>query len=424
MDIHEMIGKLPRPKEGFVLHDHKYTGPYNPLHEQLDENDRPVPGQEPFNAVDAISMRHDICYRDHPTKAGKRKCDDGMLKELEAMTPANKREKADRVVVQSVIAAKKRLGMGIDWSDELANELHKPIRKKFKKRRVYASGVDSIWAADLVDMQAFSRSNKGYKYILMIIDVFSKYGWAIPLKTKTGIEVEKAFADLWKKQKPPKKLWTDKGTEFYNKPLSALLKKKKVEIYSTENEEKSSIVERWNRTIKRIMWKYFTANNTKEYVNVLNNIIHKYNNTYHRSIKCTPTAARESSNYRHVYKSLYPTIISKVGKPKFEVGDRVRIVRKKNTFEKGFTPNWTEELFTVVSVKNTSPATYTIADTKGESIKGTFYEQELQKTNQEVYRIEKVVKKRTRNGIQEVYVKWKGYGNEFNSWIPITDLES
>ena len=155
-----MIGKLPRPKEGFVLHDHKYTGPYNPLHEQLDENDRPVPGQEPFNAVDAISMRHDICYRDHPTKAGKRKCDDEMLEELEAMTPANKREKADRVVVQSVIAAKKRLGMGIDWSDELANELHKPIRRKFKKRRVYASEVDSIWAADLVDMQSFSRSNK------------------------------------------------------------------------------------------------------------------------------------------------------------------------------------------------------------------------------------------------------------------------
>ena len=206
--------------------------------------------------------------------------------------------------------------------------------------------------------------------------------------------------------------------------MKDLLTKKKVEIYSTENEEKSSVVERWNRTIKRIMWKYFTANNTKEYINVLDDIIHKYNNTYHRSIKCTPTAAREPSNYRHVYKSLYPDIPSKVSKPKFKVGDRVRIGRKKDTFEKGFTPNWTEELFTIASVKNTQPVTYTIVDAKGESIKGTFYEQELQKTKQEIYRIEKVVRKRKRNGIQEVYVKWKGYGNEFNSWIPITDLES
>lgn len=423
MDIHRIIGKFPRPKKGFVLPKHKYTGPYNPLHEQLDENDQPVPGQEPYNAVDAISMRHDICYRDNSDRDGKHRCDDEMLKELKSMIPVNKREKIDKIIVQSMIGTKRRLGMGIEWSDELANELHKPIKRKFKKRRVYAKGVDDIWTADLVDMQLFSKSNKGYKYILMIIDVFSKYGWAIPLKTKTGIEVAKSFADLWKTQKPPRKLWTDKGKEFYNKVMLNLLGRKKVEIYSTENEEKSSIVERWNRTIKSIMWKYFTANNTKVYVNILNDIIHKYNNTYHRSIRCTPTAARDTSNYKKVYKSLYGNESSKVTYPKFKVGDRVRIVKKKNTFEKGFTSNWTEEVFTVDSVKSTRPVTYTIVDTNGESIKGTFYEEELQKTKQKIYRIEKVIRKRKRSGKQEVYVKWKGYSNEFNSWIPITDLE-
>ena len=91
----------------------------------------------------------------------------------------------------------------------------------------------------------------------MIIDVFSKYGWAIPLKTKKGVEVAKAFADLWKTQAPPKKLWTDKGKEFTNKDMTSLLKKHNVHLYWTENEEKSCIVERWNRTIKRTMWKYF-----------------------------------------------------------------------------------------------------------------------------------------------------------------------
>ena len=434
MDIHAVIGKLPRPKRGFTLPNHKYTGPYNPLDEQLDENDHPLPGQEPYNAVDAISMRHDICYRDHTAdKEGKHHCDDKMLQELDEMQPKGFREKLDRRLVRSIIGTKRRLGWGVEeWSNELADELHKPIRKKFKKRRVFASGVDAIWAADLVDMQSFSRTNTGYKYILMIIDVFSKYGWAVPLKSKTGAEVTRAFAELWKHQKPPQKLWTDKGKEFYNKPMNDLLMSY-VHIYSTENEEKSSVVERWNRTIKRIMWKYFTANNTNKYIKVLPDIVHKYNNTYHRSIKCSPTTAREPSSYQHVFDSLFgggggdkrSTATAAASKPaKFKVGDRVRIVKKNNTFEKGFTPNWTEELFTISTVKRTQPITYTLADTKGESIQGTFYEQELQKTKQEIYRIEKVVKKRRRNdGTQEVYVKWKGYSNDFNSWIPIEDLK-
>ena len=168
-----------------------------------------------------------------------------------------------------------------------------------------ASGTDSIWTADLVDMQSFSRSNEDFKYILMIIDVFSKYGCAIPLKTKTGPEVRKAFQSLWKTQKPPQKLWTDKGKEFYNKSTKELLEKSNVQLYSTENEEKSSIVGRWNRTIKRNMWKYFSANNTMKNIDILPHLIKKYNNTNHRSIKCTPAFARAPSRDQHVYDALY-----------------------------------------------------------------------------------------------------------------------
>ena len=422
MDIHKVIGKLPRPRRGFVLPNHRYTGPYNPLHEQLDENDEPIPGQEPFNAVDEISMHHDICYRDNQTKEGKHHCDDEMLQELDMLHPKGIREKIDRSFARSAIGAKRRLGWGIDWSNELADELHKPIRKKFKKRYVFSSGVDAIWTADLVDMQSFSKSNKGYKYILMIIDVFSKYGWGIPLKTKTGLEVSKAFKDLWKKYPTPQRLWTDKGKEFYNKHMRELLKEKNVELYSTENEEKSSVVERWNQTIKHIMWKYFTANNTETYIDVLPNIIEKYNTTYHHSIKCTPSVAREPSSYQHVFDALYGSKKLK-SKSKFNVGDRVRITKKKKQFEKGFTPNWTEELFTINKVNSTTPVTYTIEDTKGKEIQGTFYEPELQRTKQEIYRIQKVLKKRTKNGSKEVYVKWRGYSDDFNSWIPISDLQ-
>jgi hypothetical protein len=114
MDIHALIGKLPRPEKGFTLPNYKYAGPYNQLDKQLDKNDKPLPGQEPYNTVDAISMRHDICYRDHKTLKGKRYCDERMLDELNQMKPKGKRERIDRQVVKSIIGAKKRMGLGLE----------------------------------------------------------------------------------------------------------------------------------------------------------------------------------------------------------------------------------------------------------------------------------------------------------------------
>ena len=149
--------------------------------------------------------------------------------------------------------------------------------------------------------------------------------------------------------------------------MKELHKKCSVELHSTVNEEKSSVVERWNRTIKRIMWKYFTANNTMKYIDVLPEIIQKYNNTYHRSIKRTSAFARDPSSYQHVFEALYGKIQT-ITPPKYKVGDRVRTVKKKKTFEKGFTPNWTEELVTIIKVKYTKPVTYNIEDTRGEDI--------------------------------------------------------
>ena len=163
-DIHSLIGKLPRPKGGFTLKNHKYTGPWNPLDTQLDEHDQPLPGQEPFNKVDEIALHHDICYRDNPTN--KSKGDAKMLSNLSEMKPTNTREKLDKALVSSIIGVKHKLGLGLDimWNDQLAEELHKPVRKHFQKRRVMVDKIDEIWAADLVDMQKLSRDNKGFKY--------------------------------------------------------------------------------------------------------------------------------------------------------------------------------------------------------------------------------------------------------------------
>ena len=257
------------------------------------------------------------------------------------------------------------------------------MRKKFEKRRVLVNGIDKIWAADLVDMQAFSKFNRGIKYFLAVIDVFSKYGWLIPLKDKTGKSVALALKTILK-ERQPEKMWVDKGKEFYNKDVKELVK-----LYSTENEEKSSVVERWIRMMKERMWKYFTDNNTNRYVDVLPDHVKGYNDTRHSSIKMTPVEASKKKNELTVWRTLYPDHLERRDiNPEFSVGDKVRISKKKKTFEKGYTTRWTEEIFTIVEVKRTSPVTYKIADLNREEIKGSFYEPELQKTSPQYYCLE------------------------------------
>ena len=278
LSIHKVIGKIPfKPNRGFVLLKHRYTGSYNPLHQQLDSKDRPLPGKEPYNVVDAISMRHDICYRDNTN--GKADCDRKMLAELNELTPRGGREKMHRQLVRGIIGLEHRLGMGVHWSSRLADELHKPARKHYQKRSVFAKQVDDIWTAVLADMSPYSRSNSGYKYLLTVIDVFSKYACVAPLKTKTGNEVATAFQELFTNNAAPSRLCTDKGREFYNQRVKRVQTADNVALYSTVNELKSSVVERWNKTMKNIMWKYFTANNTQKYIDVLPGMVEKYNST-------------------------------------------------------------------------------------------------------------------------------------------------
>jgi hypothetical protein len=261
----------------------------------------------------------------------------------------------------------------------LADELHHRVIKSFSKRRVYVNSIDQTWAVDLIDIQQYSKQNKHYKYLLAVIDIFSKYGWLIPLKNKTGLTVSEELKNLFKQRKPMY-IWSDKGSEFYNRQVKELFKNNNIKLYSTENEEKSSVVERWIETMKQHMYKYFTANKTFKYYDILDKLVKNYNNTIHSSIKMTPVEASKLKNEITVYKNLYPEKEEKIKKPKFKVGDRVRITKKKGKFEKGYTTRWTKEIFIIVKVLNTNPVTYKINDLKGEEIKGGLYEQELQIT--------------------------------------------
>ena len=282
---------------------------------------------------------------------------------------------------------------------------------------MYVKGIDEIWAADLVDMQSFSKYNHGTKYLLTVIDIFSKYGWIVPLKQKTGAATAAAFELIFSSGRKPSKIWVDKGKEFYNKEVKKVLAGV-VEMYSTENEEKSSVIERWNRTMKDKMFKYFSANSTRKYIDVLDTLLEQYNNTKHSSIKMTPLEASTKKNESKVYRNLYPDLIQEISTPKFSLGDKVRITKKKKIFEKGYTPRWTEEVFSISKIQYTDPPTYKITDESGEEIQGTFYEQELQKTSQEIYRIEKIIKRLGNKSL----VKWLGYSESFNSWVDNNEL--
>ena len=188
-------------------------------------------------------------------------------------------------------------------------------------------------------MQQFRNWNKGYRYLLVVLDLFSKYGSIVPLKDKKEETVTEAFKNIFKEGRKPQYLWTDKDKEYYNKHMRELLEKENVPLYSTENEEKSSVCERWKRTIKTKMWKQFTVQGNTQYLSILPKILSQYNNTKHSSIKMTPVEASKK-NESTVYFSLYGDREQLSSKPKFKVGDKDRISRyKRKVFDKGYTPN-------------------------------------------------------------------------------------
>ena len=170
------------------------------------------------------------------------------------------------------------------------------------------------------------------------------------------------------------------------------------------------------------MWKMFSANNNTVYWDKLDKLVDDYNNTYHSSIEMTPTEASKKENENKVFANLYGDLIYlKPKNPKFSIGDKVRISKyKRRVFDKGYTPNWTEEVFVVDKVMLTKPVTYKIVDLLGEKVEGSFYEKELQKAKQQTFRIEKGV--RRDNKKKKALVKWKGYSDKFNSWVSFKDL--
>ena len=300
---------------------------------------------------------------------------------------------------------------------ENAYTLHKDVRKPKRYRRVFTKSIDYLWQADLLDMQAHSEVNDGYRYINTIIDTFSKQLYMIALKSKTGIALTNAMKFLIIAKKP-QYLQVDLGTEFYNATFKKMLANNNVKMYSTHSHLKASIVERVQRTIRNRLWAYFTAHGSYRWIDVLDDIVYSYNHSKHRSIGMAP-ADVTISHARMIRSRLFPKRFKK-DRPIFKIGDSVRISKIRQTFQKSAVQNWSDEVYQIKKIKNTHPITYNIKDYGGEEIKGMFYAEELQKVHDVIYHIEKVITSKRYKGKKQHLVKFKGYTDTY--WIPDSQL--
>ena len=308
------------------------------------------------------------------------------------------------------------------WMGEFTPTLHKPARRKFLRNPIIVETIDQQWEADLVDMQEFKKHNNGFRFILNVIDCLSKYAWAIPLKDKTADSICEGFKKIFLERRFPIYIRTDQGKEFLNKKFKQFLKELGVHHFTSKNKDiKCAIVERFNRTLKTRMHKFFTAKGTRNWIKNLDDFVAAYNDSFHRTIKRTPNQAMESKN-DDLFKTIYGVDNVEQIKSKkasnLEINDDVRLAYDKKPFDKSYYPNWTDvkEKIKDISIKPNKPMY------KLENKDQTFYPEQIQKVTGNVFRVEKVLRTRKRNGKKQLLIKWINYPENYNSWIDENDL--
>ena len=259
----------------------------------------------------------------------------------------------------------------------------KRIIKRHKYRKTFVKDLGDQLQMDLVDLKKYNKENKGYYWILTGIEILSRYAFAIPVYRKNKENMTKGVAKMLTKFKTrfsryPKLIQFDEGKELYNVGVKSLLRDAyNIKYFSTYSSRKAAIVERFNRTLKTIMWKYFDANNTHEWLDVLDSLVKNYNFSLNRGIGMKPMDVNET-NKKEIWIKLFGQPTGDLPFPKYSVGDKVRISAYKNIFTKGYEANFTKELFKIIEVFFGNPTMYKLESLEdGEEILGKFYEQEL-----------------------------------------------
>lgn len=303
---------------------------------------------------------------------------------------------------------------------QVVKELHSDARRRFMRRKFPMRGVNDTIQADLMEMCPFYRVNRGYRYILIVINVFSKKVYGRPMKNKTAKSTVSAMKSILDSMTHSvHNLHVDQGGEFWSKQMAELMKTYKINMYHTYSTTKAFFCERVLRTLKRKLYEYFSFKGSYKWIDKLQKIIDKYNDTKHRTIKMKPNDV-SVENQQHLLDTVYnyKRLITHK-KSKFKVNDPVRLTKYKHQFEKGYTPNYTCEVFRIKKIQHTHPITYILEDENNQEIKGCVYEEELQHVMfPNVFLIEKILRRKNK----KVYVKWLGFDNSFNSWIRESDV--
>ena len=300
---------------------------------------------------------------------------------------------------------------------------HKPaLTGRTKQRRpIVVSGINSCWQIDLTDLNFIKKYNDNKRFILFVVDVFSRFAYVKMLKDKSGQIVAQALEEIFQSSKHvPMYIQSDLGKEFYNSSFKKLMKQYNIHHYHTENRDiKASIVERLQRTIKDKLYRYFTHSGGYRYVEALPKIIQSYNNSTHSSINIAPadvTIANQEEVWNQQHHANADVYDARHFSSRFKLGDTVRVSELKSTFQKGSLPNWSEQLYLIHKINPTVPISYALVDLSNEPIAGSWYSWELQKVQKpDVFKVENVLKKV--NGRWRYFVKFEGYDDSFNDWV-------
>ena len=252
-------------------------------------------------------------------------------------------------------------------------------KKKFRRRRVVARFPFDVWMADLIEYPGLKWHNGNYKFVLLVVDVFTKMIYVEPMKRKLGENTAEAMEKILSRvEMPPVMLVTDRGREFYNTNFSNVMFSNDIRHFSTPSATKfkASVAERAIRTIKTKIERFMQHTNSKNWESILKTFVDNYNHTPHSAHKMRPVDV-SSENRKLVFKRLYPKK-SSVIKCKLKVGDKVRKIREKQEFEKGYTPNWSNEIYEIISVRQKNAVCwYKLADSSGDVLRGIWYYNQL-----------------------------------------------
>ena len=255
---------------------------------------------------------------------------------------------------------------------------YKPVKKVFSRRKTIASHIDAIWQGDLVVLNQIKQENSNFSYILTCIDLVSRFAFAEPTRTKSPKDVVKAFDIIIKRSgRKPVKLHTDAGNEFKGKHAQSYFKENNIIHYTSFSDMKAAVCERFNKTLKTKMFKFFEKKASLRYVDNLQSMVNAYNNAPHRSLRYHSPSEVNEKNQKYFWRLQFP--VKRNEKPVFKVGDYVRLSRYATVFRKSYLRSYTNELFIIHEIKHTIPICYKIKDMNGSIIHGIFYKQELSK---------------------------------------------